>query len=193
MLVQFVIESYKCECDGECCPSHERLFEVKFTKKIPDSVPIRSVDLRQNKVHGISLDWSYSVGCGCEDHNKLWFSTIHNDCLVKEPVGVVTVRTHRDDQEFRFSLDEAGQLLPDQQAQNEGDDSDDYDYNNDNNDSDSDSYTTVTKAITQRQNAERILRGVLQNTRAIYDDHWDCYCKTRNVCGCGCDPRHDGW
>ena len=26
-----------------------------------------------------------------------------------------------------------------------------------------------------------------------YDKHWDCYCKTRRVCGCGCDPLHDGW
>ena len=26
-----------------------------------------------------------------------------------------------------------------------------------------------------------------------YDSHWDCYCKTRQVCGCGCDPLHDGW
>lgn len=25
------------------------------------------------------------------------------------------------------------------------------------------------------------------------DEHRDCYCKTRNVCGCGCDPLHDGW
>jgi len=26
-----------------------------------------------------------------------------------------------------------------------------------------------------------------------YDSHWDCYCKTEDVCGCGCDPLHDGW
>ena len=26
-----------------------------------------------------------------------------------------------------------------------------------------------------------------------YDSHWDCYCKTQDVCGCGCDPLHDGW
>lgn len=25
------------------------------------------------------------------------------------------------------------------------------------------------------------------------DTHWDCYCKTSEVCGCGCDPLHDGW
>lgn len=26
-----------------------------------------------------------------------------------------------------------------------------------------------------------------------FDSHWNCYCKTRNVCGCGCDSKHDGW
>lgn len=26
-----------------------------------------------------------------------------------------------------------------------------------------------------------------------YDSHWDCYCKYRDVCGCGCDSDHDGW
>lgn len=25
------------------------------------------------------------------------------------------------------------------------------------------------------------------------DPHWNCYCKTQKVCGCGCDPLHDGW
>jgi len=25
------------------------------------------------------------------------------------------------------------------------------------------------------------------------DSHYGCYCKTKNVCGCGCDPLHDGW
>ena len=29
--------------------------------------------------------------------------------------------------------------------------------------------------------------------RVEYDTHWDCYCKTEDVCGCGCDPLHDGW
>jgi hypothetical protein len=28
---------------------------------------------------------------------------------------------------------------------------------------------------------------------ATFDSHWDCYCKTEDVCGCGCDPLHDGW
>ena len=26
-----------------------------------------------------------------------------------------------------------------------------------------------------------------------YDSHYDCYCKTQEVCGCGCDPLHNGW
>ena len=26
-----------------------------------------------------------------------------------------------------------------------------------------------------------------------YDTHLDCYCKTEDVCGCGCDTLHNGW
>ena len=26
-----------------------------------------------------------------------------------------------------------------------------------------------------------------------FDSHYNCYCKTHKVCGCGCDPLHDGW
>lgn len=26
-----------------------------------------------------------------------------------------------------------------------------------------------------------------------WDSHWNCYCKRQRVCGCGCDPLHDGW
>ena len=39
------------------------------------------------------------------------------------------------------------------------------------------------------------VRDCLQsiNLNINVDDHWDCYCKTRKVCGCGCDARHDGW
>jgi hypothetical protein len=30
-------------------------------------------------------------------------------------------------------------------------------------------------------------------SKISHDSHWDCYCKTQKVCGCGCDKRHDGW
>jgi hypothetical protein len=44
---------------------------------------------------------------------------------------------------------------------------------------------------------ESILDDVIEaielncNHWADYDTHWDCYCKTEDVCGC--DPLHDGW
>lgn len=33
----------------------------------------------------------------------------------------------------------------------------------------------------------------LKSIKIIVDGHFDCYCKTQQVCGCGCDPEHDGW
>ena len=29
--------------------------------------------------------------------------------------------------------------------------------------------------------------------KVTIDTHWNCYCKHRKVCGCGCDKLHDGW
>lgn len=31
------------------------------------------------------------------------------------------------------------------------------------------------------------------NITLSVDSHWDCYCKRGPVCGCGCDPKHEGW
>lgn len=36
-------------------------------------------------------------------------------------------------------------------------------------------------------------QGLLKNLEVSVDTHWDCYCKHQSVCGCGCDPLHDGW
>ena len=40
---------------------------------------------------------------------------------------------------------------------------------------------------------ENTVKNELQEIKLTMDSHWDCYCKTRKVCGCGCDPLHDGW
>ena len=37
------------------------------------------------------------------------------------------------------------------------------------------------------------IRNAKQSIKFYYDPHYNCYCKTRKVCGCGCDPLHDGW
>ena len=31
------------------------------------------------------------------------------------------------------------------------------------------------------------------DVQILIDTHWNCYCKYKQVCGCGCDPNHDGW
>jgi hypothetical protein len=38
-----------------------------------------------------------------------------------------------------------------------------------------------------------LFNDLRERTKVIVDMHWNCYCKTRTVCGCGCDPKHDGW
>lgn len=38
-----------------------------------------------------------------------------------------------------------------------------------------------------------IKKYLKDNIIITIDDHWDCYCKTQTICGCGCDSKHDGW
>ena len=67
----------------------------------------------------------------------------------------------------------------DNDSNDDDDDDDDYDDDDDDDDDDAidgDDCSDITWIINYN-----------------YDSHWDCYCKTRQVCGCGCDPLHDGW
>jgi hypothetical protein len=55
-------------------------------------------------------------------------------------------------------------------------------------------FSSIVDELTESVLAEVIKVIDLNNDCwATYDDHWDCYCKTEDVCGCGCDPLHDGW
>ena len=40
---------------------------------------------------------------------------------------------------------------------------------------------------------DAMLKYVRDRMKLIVDTHWGCYCKTQRICGCGCDPLHDGW
>lgn len=43
------------------------------------------------------------------------------------------------------------------------------------------------------QDASAYILALSSNITLTVDTHWNCYCKTQNVCGCGCDELHDGW
>lgn len=53
--------------------------------------------------------------------------------------------------------------------------------------------SAITDDLTHDSIIEAIELNDPSNLRVDYDMHWDCYCKTEDVCGCGCDPLHDGW
>ncbi len=48
----------------------------------------------------------------------------------------------------------------------------------------------ILNADTDLQDLFNLLRD---DVKLSVDTHWDCYCKRIRVCGCGCDPKHDGW
>lgn len=53
--------------------------------------------------------------------------------------------------------------------------------------------SAITDDLSQDSIIEVIELTDPTNLRVDYDTHRDCYCKTEDVCGCGCDPLHDGW
>jgi hypothetical protein len=44
--------------------------------------------------------------------------------------------------------------------------------------------------VPESYGAKRVAPG---HVSVSWDTHWNCYCKYQDVCGCGCDPLHDGW
>jgi hypothetical protein len=69
------------------------------------------------------------------------------------------------------------------------DDDDDDDADDDADDDDFDVDNISTKSICKilpNLDWEEILTPII-------DTHYNCYCKVRKVCGCGCDSLHDGW
>jgi len=41
---------------------------------------------------------------------------------------------------------------------------------------------------------DEIISYLLDMMKLEYNTHWNCEtCKSRRVCGCGCDDDHDGW
>jgi hypothetical protein len=69
----------------------------------------------------------------------------------------------------------------------DADDADDDDADDDVDDDDFDniSIKSICK-ILPNLDWEKILTPII-------DTHYNCYCKVRKVCGCGCDSLHDGW
>ena len=61
------------------------------------------------------------------------------------------------------------------------DDSDDSSSDDDDDDDDDDELLEI------------INDNVMRSISLVVDTHWNCYCKTQKVCGCGCDSLHDGW
>jgi hypothetical protein len=83
------------------------------------------------------------------------------------------------------------------------DESDDSDRESD--DSDRESDDSDRESDDSERESDDELDSILRNIKCMdneelntyitinWDSHWDCYCKSRRVCGCGCDKLHDGW
>jgi len=72
----------------------------------------------------------------------------------------------------------------------EGEDDDD---NNDNNNDGEKENEDEDEYEYDRETSDELLEDLKNCVTVKVDTHWNCYCKTTTVCGCGCDPLHVGW
>jgi len=56
-----------------------------------------------------------------------------------------------------------------------------------------DEFTMVNETEEEDEVLTRCKEEFHNNYDYKVDFHWDCYCKSFPVCGCGCDPDHNGW
>ena len=53
---------------------------------------------------------------------------------------------------------------------------------------------SADSADSDDESNDEIISYLLDMMKLEYNTHWDCdTCKSRRVCGCGCDDDHDGW
>lgn len=52
--------------------------------------------------------------------------------------------------------------------------------------------TSKTDGDISDNDLQDVFNTLRDGIKLSVDTHWDCYCKRTRVCGCGCDPKHDG-
>ena len=113
----------------------------------------------------VECESSFGVFCDeCDEYYYLLFD-VDDDIIVTE--GIVGVDLN---------------IVSDDTGDSDTGDSDTGDTDDD--DSDSDNETDLLEIVSD---------NVMSSISLAVDTHWNCFCKTRKVCGCGCDPLHDGW
>lgn len=160
-------------CQNLDCPSYGQIFTLTLSGEIPDDVPFRAMDFSEGEINGLSARFHRNVKCGCNNNENLTLDVLGCCDMTKSSQCSIS-------SEPLFEDSNLEDISCDPSVNNDDDDNDDNDDNDNNN-------------FPRYQNMHRIFSRLDGHWSIDYDDHWDCYCKTQNVCGCGCDPRHDGW
>jgi hypothetical protein len=157
------------------------------------------------------------VSISCEDCSKTYYA----DAIVTKPDGLLYDQVQKDGRinglivecdvimsdltcvnngnvashDIRISFDQNNIKIVDSPTGITYKDSDENNSDLDeNNNSDSDGNNELDDSNSDENNELDDLFSDIKDTIVLkIDTHWNCYCKTRNVCGCGCEPKHDGW
>ncbi len=144
-------------------PCRQAKYRVSFCRQA--SLSANQINYATLAVSGVIVNYLSALDCPyCDSYHQLVLDEILYSPLNNETDTEIT------------------KINDDSEDENEsGDDSEDGDDSGDENE-DGDNSSIID----------------LINTSVNYisvevDSHWDCCCKTSKVCGCGCDPLHDGW
>ncbi len=157
----------KTEYDSNCFFTHSKLVVSNVIVPVNDKSP---VGLFKNDRVSDFITFPHQTlqcWCGCNENNWIRFTIVDKKVVHKITNGLGFQVTSLNDY-----------------TDSDTDDNDVDSYY------DSDSDDVVSKAYIDDFPLKQIVDGYGKYT---YDSHWDCYCKTRSVCGCGCDSDHDGW
>lgn len=166
-----------------CFFADKKLIINRLTFSLPDNVPKTLLDIKNMTLtDGITFNpGTIKCWCGCGNQD-LKISILRKGLTKKKKVSSFVISKNKTESDS------------DGDSDGDGDTSDSnnyYTYNTSNSDTDSDSEADDTdeKYILDNVPVDDIVEKL---SDVECDTHWDCYCKWRRVCGCGCDKKHDG-
>lgn len=157
-------DDYDSDCDDVCPLIGVDTF-VSMSIPIGKSVPYGIIDDFKSSVDkGLFVVTAPMLWCRCFDHEEV-FNVVVNDVTISDDDKTnITYKKHSGSSDSDSHSDN----------ENDGDDND--------------------KKLDLIKNA-LALDSLRVGTKMKYNSHWNCECQNDSfdVCGCGCQEKHDGW
>lgn len=195
----FVQYSFTCTVRTvDNCAFQMRNFKYTTCVELPDNIPLGVTRQPQYitpfKVHHEMLSKfrrsytnTYDYDCTCDHCSEyddsdqkttitLRYKSTDNVILDRRDYDTITFNDNEEDDDDDEDDDDEDDDDENEEEEDEEDEEDDND-EDDNED-----------------RLQVLSEFVSEHIGVAYDSHYSCFCKrNQSVCGCGCDPAHDGW